>query len=88
MKILQRWNEYNDFARILKIAILLAIQIIIWLASFYVSVTFNAAWRKMNNPWLLGYLFCFILDIVILEILTEGFIALLFSKRKDYTTVK
>lgn len=86
MRILRTWNNEFNFCNILKSTTIIILIITIICISFYISVIFNAVWINMSLPWLIGFIICSILDLLILEVLIEVLIAIMYNNRSTYQT--
>ena len=81
IKVLALWDKIQS-KKHLKTAVGIILHIVIMGCSFYVSISFVAVWKVMANSWLAGFIITFVLDIIINEIVFEGFIAFLYARRK------
>ena len=87
LQILKEW-EHMTFVNNIWTIIGCVINYSIWIASFYITVSFNAVWKVQNSAFLKGFLFCFLGDFILFEILIELFIALMYWKRRSNGTLR
>ena len=82
LQILKEW-EHMTFVNNIWTIIGCVINYSIWIVSFYITVSFYAVWKVQNSAFLKGFLFCFLGDFILFEILIELFIALMYWKRRS-----
>ena len=72
----------------IKIIFALIIAAIFWIINFYITFGFTSVWKVQRSTFILCFIFCILIDLVILEVLIEGICAFAFSKRKKFNLVR
>ena len=62
--------------------------IIIWIISLYISLGFTAVWNGQKLDFLISFVFGFVLNFFIMELIVEGIIALVYKGRKTNKCLK
>ena len=61
---------------------------VFWIVSLYVGLGFTAVWRDQNFEFLICFGFAFLNNFFVLELIVEGFIAIIYIGRRKYNCLK
>ena len=85
--VLKEW-EAISFEQGIKSIPGVIICVIIWIISLYVGLGFTAVWKDQNYEFLISFGFAFIVNFFVMELIVEGFIAIIYIGRKKYDCIK
>ncbi len=85
--VLKEW-EAISFEQGIKSIPGVIICVIIWIISLYVGLGFTAVWKDQNYEFLISFGFAFIINFFVMELIVEGFIAIIYIGRKKYDCIK
>ena len=57
------------------------IALSIWAFNFYITLIFTAVWKYQRSTWITCFFVSMIMDLIVGELLTEGFCAFCYSRR-------